>query len=473
MSLDVLRAIPLFAGLGDDDLAWVGAAGREIDLAAGDPLFVEGQTDVAFCVLLAGELQVTKRIGAEEAVLASHLPGAFTGEVPLLTGTPYVATVRAVVASQVLRFEPEAFLQMLATCREIATTVLRAVAQRVQMIDSTLQQHEKLAALGKLSAGLAHELNNPAAAARRAADQLGQAVDAAQGLALNLCRQGLSPEQLALLTDLRPAPGDAGSPLDPLARSDGEDALALWLEDHGVADAWDLAPTLTAADLDADRLGPIAERLPPAAFAAAVAWLGATATAASLVDEVKQGTARISNLVTAVKRYSYMDQAPSQEVDLHEGLESTLTMLGDALRGITVVRDYDHGLPQIGAYGSELNQVWTNLLDNAASAIKSGSGAGEIRIRTAREHARVLVEIADNGPGIPAEIRDHIFEPFFTTKGVGEGTGLGLDIVRRIIVGQHHGDIRVLSTPGDTRFQVRLPLGDPSPPGEATRSAGG
>jgi signal transduction histidine kinase len=298
-------------------------------------------------------------------------------------------------------------------------------------------------------------------------------VDAAQGLALDLCRQGLPPAQLALLADLRPTATDAAAPLDPLARSDQEDGLAVWLEDRGVADAWDLAPALIAAGLDADRLGPIADQLPTVAFASAVAWLGATATAAGLVDEVKQGTARISELVAAVKRYSYMDQAPSQEVDLHEGLESTLTMLGDALRGITIVRDYDRSLPRITAYGSELNQVWTNLLDNAADAIGSGGAPGHIRIRTARENDRVLVEIADNGPGIPPETRDHIFEPFFTTKGVGDGTGLGLDISRRIVVGHHHGDIRVLSTPGDTRFQVRLPLGDRAVVADTPGTAGG
>jgi signal transduction histidine kinase len=459
MTGDDLRSIPLFAALGDDDLDWISEAGRELRLATGDRLFAEGETDVAFFVLLDGRLQVTKRVGAEETVLATHEPGAFTGEVPLLTGTPYIATVRAVAPSRLLRVEAAPFQRMLARCPGVAETVLRAVAQRLQLVGATLQQQEKLAALGKMAAGLAHELNNPAAAARRAADLLTEAVAGVERLALDLGRAGLDPAALAALTDLRRgaiAAGGAAPVLSPLERSDQEDDLAAWLDERGVADPWDLAPVLVGAGLPRERLAALGERLPAAAWGTAVAWLGASLAAAGLVGEVARGTARVSELVAAVKRYSYLDQAPAQAVDLVEGLESTLTMLGHALTGIDVVRDYDPALPRIPAFGGELNQVWTNLIDNAVAAM---AGRGRLTVRAAREAERVLVEIGDDGPGIPPEVLPRIFEPFFTTKPVGEGTGLGLDISRRIVVGRHRGDLRVESRPGATRFQIWLPLG--------------
>ncbi|CAA9558908.1 MAG: sensor histidine kinase [uncultured Thermomicrobiales bacterium] len=460
---DDLRPIPLFAGLSDDDLAWVAGEGREVLLAPGDALFVEGGADVAFFVLLEGELQVTKLIGREETVLASHRPGAFTGEVPLLTGTPYIATVRALVPSRVLRLEPEAFYRTMGTCRDVATAVLRTVAQRVQSVGSTLQQQEKLAALGRLSAGLAHELNNPAAAARRAGALLCRGVHAVAEEGLALARLGLAPAQLDALAALRreaTAPARVPPALDPLARSDREDALAGWLDDRGVADAWDLAPAFVDAGIDADRLAAAVAALPPAALGPALAWLAADLSATALVGEVEQATTRIAELVGAVKSYSHLDRAPEEEVDVREGLKNTLTMLGHKLRanGVTVTREDDPDVPRIPAYPGELNQVWTNLLDNAIDALGEGGPGGRITVRTAREGDRVLVEIGDDGPGMPPEVRERIFEPFFTTKPMGEGTGLGLDVTRRIVVERHHGDIRVESAPGDTRFQVRLPM---------------
>ncbi|MDP9364877.1 MAG: ATP-binding protein [Chloroflexota bacterium] len=460
MTTDLLRSIPLFANLSHEDLAWVAAVGREVRLDAGAPLFVEGEKDVAFFVLVEGELRVSKRVGLEETTLATHRPGAFTGEIPLLTGTPYIATVRATTPSLALRFEVEPFHDLLGRCRGVAATVLRAVAQRVQTVNATVQQQEKLAALGRLSAGLAHELNNPAAAARRAGEQLCRSVHEVAELGLELARQGLATEQIAALTQLRreaAVPDQAVSALDPLARSDREDELAAWLEDRGVADAWELAPAFVGTGLDVDRLAVAADALPPPAVGPALAWLAADLSTTGLVGEVEQATTRISELVSAVKTYSHLDRAPEGEVDVREGLASTLTMLGHKLRakGIRVTREDDPALPRIAAFPGELNQVWTNLLDNA---IDAAGGEGRIWVRTRREPDRVLVEICDDGPGIPPETLPRIWEPFFTTKGVGEGTGLGLDVSRRIVVGQLRGDVRVESRPGDTRFQVRLPL---------------
>ena len=277
---------------------------------------------------------------------------------------------------------------------------------------------------------------------------------------LRLCAQHFSESQQQLLTELQVqaiACSATAPQLDPLAKSDREDAIALWLEQHGISDGWQLAPTLVLAGIDEKRLDAFAEQMSAEAMGEALSWVEATLTIAGLVDEVEQSTARISELVKAVKDYSYMDQAPLQEVDLHEGLENTLTVLNYKLKqGVTVRRAYDPNLPSIYACGSELNQVWTNLIDNAINAM---NGQGELTLRTLFEHEDVLVEIADNGAaGIPLEIQSRIFEPFFTTKDVGEGTGLGLDIARRIVVQRHNGDIRFFSKPGNTWFQVRLPI---------------
>jgi signal transduction histidine kinase len=252
----------------------------------------------------------------------------------------------------------------------------------------------------------------------------------------------------------------AAAPLSPLARSDRTDTVAAWLDARGVADAWDVAPALVDAGLDVPWLEGLAARVPPGALDAAMAWLAATTTANQLIELVERSSERISELVRAVKEYSYMDQAPKQEIDIHDGLENTLIMLGYKLKhGVTVVRDYDRTLPRLCAYGGELNQVWTNLIDNAVDAMR---GRGELRVRTARDNGSVLVEIGDSGAGIPPDVQPRIFEPFFTTKEVGAGTGLGLDVVWRIVVNRHHGSVRVESVPGDTRFQVRIPLELPS-----------
>lgn len=322
-----------------------------------------------------------------------------------------------------------------------------------------LRQSEKLATLGRLSAGVAHELNNPAAAAQRSASYLLTAIGRLQQAQLRLDMYGLSSGQEAQLTALlQRAAAQAAQPqqMDSLARSDRQDAIEAWLAAQGIADAWEHAPELTAMGYDETALRRLGAAFGKAQLPAVVAWISATYALFSLAQEISSATGRIAEIVKALKSYTYMDQAPTQQVDLHEGLEGTLTILRHKLKGsIEVVRDYGADVPPVDAYGSELNQVWTNLIDNAIDAM---NGRGQITLQTRREGEWVLVAVTDNGPGIPEAIQAKIFDPFFTTKPPGEGTGLGLNISYNIVVQKHNGRFAVHSRPGETRFEVRLPL---------------
>jgi signal transduction histidine kinase len=454
----------LFPRLTDEVLSHMREVGEEVETKAGDVLFAEGDYDYSLFVVLDGEIRVTKRVANEETLLAIHEPGEFSGEISMLTGGPAIATGTAVGKGRVLRLPPDQLRRLIAECQPVARVVLGAMASRTMDVDAQIRQQEKMAALGKLSAGLAHELNNPAAAASRSAGQIRDSLRCLQSLILEQDRP-FTPEERQVMIEVQREALSAiaereGKPaLDPMAQSDLEDALTEWLEDHGIEEAWRLAPTLASAGLGPERLDAIAERIGGGDMGCILPWMEGMLNLAELLDQVEQSTSRISELVAAIKEYSYMDQAPQQEIDLHDGLESTLKMLAHKLRKgeVEVVREYDRGLSRVCAYGSELNQVWTNLIDNAIDAMKGQPGA-RLTLRTSRERDDAIVDIIDNGPGIPEDVRKKIFDPFFTTKGVGEGSGLGLDIARRIVKTRHKGEIRLESKPGETCFEVKLPI---------------
>jgi signal transduction histidine kinase len=348
----------------------------------------------------------------------------------------------------------------------------RTSVERAELHESVSQQHGKLISLGTMAAGLAHELNNPAAAIGRSAAEAREVFQEAAQKAAELGDLPLTREQRSFVAGLphELALGSA-TPLDSLEVSDLEDELALWMEDHGVDEGWEISPILVGAGLDKDWLEGLTVKVPEEALGGVLGWLRATMAGDELLREIEGGSARISELVGAIKRYTHMDKATSKKVDVHAGLNSTLIMLGHKLKkgDVEVVRDFEKDLPLVCGHAGELNQVWTNLIDNAIDAV---DGQGRITLRTASEDGMVLVEVCDDGPGIPDEVRGRIFEPFYTTKDVGKGTGLGLDISYRVVVEDHKGDIRVLSEPSDTRFQVRLPVDEPRATAEGDLSTG-
>ncbi len=447
----------LFPTLTPSHLQKLTECGSILHLHSGELLFAEGDSVYSFYVVLEGEIKITRRIGEAELVITIHQPGEFTGDLSMLTGGIAQATARSINESRVIKFDD--FKELLKGCPDSIDLFVPALAERSKELELRLRQQDKLAALGKLSAGLAHELNNPAAAGRRAAKQLHSALQNLQHQMLNLRGKHFSARHRQLMSELQQQTIERMSQkraLSPLEQSDLEEALVDWLESHDVSNAWEFAPSLVTAGIDESQLQSLARDLMPEAFTEALVWLEASLNMNDLVDRVEQSTTRISDLVTAIKNYTYMDRSPLQEVDIHEGLDNTLKILHHKLKyGITVNQDYGKNIPKIEAYGSELNQVWTNLIDNAIDAME---GTGELTIRTGLENNCVLVEIIDDGAGIPPEIQLRIFEPFFTSKGVGVGSGLGLDIARRIVVQQHQGDIRFDSIPGKTCFQVRLPI---------------
>jgi signal transduction histidine kinase len=457
VSHELLRRLPLFADLNDADLSLLEEASRENHLAADEVLMREGSPGGSLYVIIQGEFEITKRIGPGDLVLAVRGPGEVIGEMSLLDGSPRTATVRSLGESRLLEIDQAAFRRLVESSPAATLSILHTVTSRLRHTESMLRQSETLAALGTLAAGLAHELNNPAAALQRSTAQARQLLPRWQEAHARLHAAGIDQAQQPELSALASA-ADESPPtlLDPLTRSDQEASLQDWLEQAGVTEAWEIAPTLLASGLTAERLAEGTRRLPGSAVPAAVEWIATSRSLSSLLGEVALSAERISAIVGTVRSYSYLDQAPVQPVDVPRGLEDTLVILRSKLEpGITVHRDYAPDLPRIEAYGSELNQVWTNLIANAAEAM---AGSGELRLLTRREGARILVEICDNGPGIPETIRERIFEPFFTTKPPGQGTGLGLHLTYNIVTLHHRGQIAVESRPGETCFRVLLPM---------------
>ncbi|MDQ3855670.1 MAG: ATP-binding protein, partial [Chloroflexota bacterium] len=434
---------------------------RVVQLEKGATPVIEGQPAEAFYALLEGELQVLKTVGGLQVVAnTTDHRGVWMGSVPLEGFNPSPIGVRVTRAGRFLRLSSEDVGYMFSHGFPIYEHLITGIRGGAQNLEALVRQQEKLAALGKLSAGLAHELNNPAAAAQQAARQLREETRRLQEAALRMSSTGFTSEQLegvAVCAREATERAESSVELDPLTRSDREDEVGAWMEEHGLAEGWRLAPTFVGAGLDLAWLSDLAGHVPAPSLDDALHWLDATLTVEGLIDQVEHGTTRISELVGAIKSYSYMDRAQDkEEVDVRQGLDNTLTMLHHRIKqGIEVTREYDPELPRIRAYGGELNQVWTNLIDNALDAMYEW---GNLWVRARREDGCVLVEIADDGRGIPQELQSRIFEPFFTTKAVGQGTGLGLDTSYRIVVNRHGGDIQVHSEPGSTRFEVRLPL---------------
>ena len=467
-TFEELRRIPLFDGLSDKELEGVLQNGSEKLVAAGEINGREGEPVDHLYVILEGGLRISKRVNGGEVVINTYGPGAFFAEVPLLAGTPFRATGRALSDCRMFLIPNDLFRRMLTEHPSFSDKILKTMAERVQILQSVAGQREKLNSLGTLAAGLAHELNNPATAACRSAEDLRESLDELRSAGMHLARASaeLRPSAIdgleRIIGDvMERAEAGVAESLDELERCEREEGLALWLEDRGVSEGWDMAPCFVDAGLKATSLEPILESVTPDLRTDAMRYVAAALDASSLVDEVEGSVRRISGIVQTMEGYSYMDRSPIQDVDVNGSLDDTLAVLDYRLEGVEVVRDYDPELPRVTAYGGELNQVWTNLVDNAIDAVSSLEGPGHIGLRTSCEGDRVLVEVTDDGPGIPRENHARIFEPFFSTKDIAERRGLGLDVSYRIVVGRHGGDIHVVSEPGETRFEVRLPVDGP------------
>ncbi|MGZ4675703.1 MAG: ATP-binding protein [Acidimicrobiia bacterium] len=457
MDVGELRGIFLFEGLDDSQLRQLLDAGEEFRFDEGDVLFVQGQPAACWWVLLEGRVALWRRSGHQEEVVG-HMerPGVWAGGFEAWSeGVGYLTTGIGAEPGRMLRMPSPALGALARSWFPFGVHIVEGVFGTVRTIEARSRDREALVALGTLAAGLAHELNNPAAAASRTADALDESCRSLLGSLVMLAERSLTAEEFIAIEDLRRELLDRDLVTDPVELADREDALLAWLEDHDVPDPWRIAPALAQLDVDTDWCETAAGRLGPETVGPAVEWIAGTASTRALLHELKEATGRVSSLVAAVKTYSQLDRAAVQPLDVTEGIESTLTMLGHKLRDrIRVERDYADPLPLIEANGGELNQVWTNLIDNAIDAMEGG---GTLRITTGAIDDAIVVAIADTGSGMPADVRARAFEPFFTTKDVGKGTGLGLDISRRIVVENHGGDIAIESGPAGTTLRVTLP----------------
>jgi signal transduction histidine kinase len=452
-----LRRVPVFADLPEDQISWFLSQSQEAVLQPDDIYVHQGDPADAMIVILEGQLQVRGELGGDLVTLFSK-PGDVTGILPFSRMKQSPVTGRAITSGRILRFPAALFPELVQKMPELAQRLVGLMSDRIREVTRIEQQRDRLAGLGKLSAGLAHELNNPASAAKRAASQLRGLLQQIKDASHELGRKELTPAQRLEIEKLEASlVGKEGPPPDALTISSLEDQLETQLRSHGQNDLWQLAAALARKGVKPELLESLFASLGAESARAALMRISSSLEIAGVLNEIESSTARISDLVRAIKEYTFMDQAPVQNVDIVKSLETTLTILNHKLKhGVKVAREYQPVPLMVDSFGSELNQVWTNIIDNAIDAM---GGKGELRLRTYREDSCVVIEIGDNGPGIAPDVQPHIFQPFFTTKGVGQGTGLGLDTVQRIVK-KHRGSVQVVSQPGDTRFQIVLPVAE-------------
>ena len=458
MEVDDLRGLFVLEGLTDDQLHQVLVAGDEVHFDAGDELFHEGEPATSWWVLLEGRVDLVRQAGREEPVVMMTMdrPGLWAGGFHAWDATSsYLATARAATAGRMFCMPSAALGEVSRAWFPSAVHLIEGFFQTVRRMDTLSRQRESLIALGTLAAGLAHEINTPASASARAVDALRDSCDELLQSLVQLAERSLPADRFVQLDALRREIDVTPTPADPLAVADREETLSTWLDAHAVRDAWRIAPPLAATGVDLDWFERAADVLEGDTLEPGLAWVAGVVSTQTLLSEVKESTARISALVDAVRSYSQLDRASFQLIDVTEGIESTLVMLRQKLGdGVDVVRDYAPDLPRIEARPGELNQVWTNLIDNAIDAME---GKGTLRISVRVEGDALVVEVGDTGAGMPPEVRGRAFEPFYTTKAIGKGTGLGLDISRRIVADGHRGRITIESEPGATVVTVCLP----------------
>jgi signal transduction histidine kinase len=463
-----VKTLFLFESLTDEQLAWIADHGYVERFPAGVTVFAEGEPATCFFTLLSGVMTLSRRVGDDDIeTVRTEQRGVYMGatqsylrEDEGATRT-YAASMRALGDCEFFVMAADDFGTMMRDWFPMAIHLLEGLFYGMRSAQALIGERQRLTALGALSAGLMHELNNPAAAAVRATGALRQRVAGMRHKLGMLADGRIEPSQLDALVVLQEEVIEraAKAPkLTAMQASDAEDALADWMDERGVTGGWDLAPVFVQGGIDVDCLTEIEAKVDHGLFDQAVHWLGYALETEQLMSDIEDATGRVSSLVTAAKQYSQLDRAAHQWIDVHSGLDSTLVMLNHKIGKIKIIKEYDRSLPQIPAHPAELNQVWTNLIDNAVQAM---GDTGALTIRTSRDGDQALIEVCDTGPGVPPDLLKRVFEPFFTTKAVGEGTGLGLDISFRIVVNGHRGNLSVVSEPGDTRFQVRLPLTEP------------